>query len=219
MSKLPSRGGRLTNKKVFPSGRNTGQRSAVSCLAVSGWRTCVTAPPSEEIRLSGPVGRGANTMTPRLLHVAPRPSGAEHSTSEVPPATDTFLSLSWEKKPRLRLSGDQNGPSAPSVPSSARADREFNGRTQSRLVLVESRATNASRRPSGETAEFAGSSSKTIFAGGNTENSAVGGVWLTATRDARKTTSAREKMPTPVRRRRRPRDESRGLRTDSSAAA
>src|SRR5262249_46349975 len=122
-------------------------------------------------------------------------------------------------KPRLRLSGDQNGPSAPSVPSSARADREFNGRTQSRLVLVESRATNASRRPSGETAEFAGSSSKTIFAGGNTENSAVGGVWLTAARDARKTTSAREKMPTPVRRRRRPRDESRGLRTDSSAAA
>src|SRR5215510_13421052 len=69
-----------------------------------------------------------------------------------------------------RLSGDQNSPDAPSVPSSGRAMRDFSGRTQIRNLRLESAATNASVNPSGEIAALSGSGSKVWPGGALTEN-------------------------------------------------
>src|SRR5262249_52661141 len=137
--------------------------------------TIMTGPPSAETRLSGPVGMGAKTMTPLTPHVPPRPSGAAHKTSGAPPASETFLSLPWEKNAMLRLLGDQKGDCAPSVPWIARASRDPRGRTQIRTFRAESMAANASVRPSGEMQALVGSGSRVIPGGTETENVVTGG--------------------------------------------
>jgi hypothetical protein len=60
------------------------------------------------------------------------------------------LSLPAAKKPIDRLSGDQNGNSAPSVTGNSRA-ADPSGRTQS-LEIPPEEGTNATERPSGEIA-------------------------------------------------------------------
>ena len=66
------------------------------------------------------------------------------------------LSSLFMKNPIERLSGDQNGRRAPSVPGRARAFAESRSRTHS-IGCPSRSATNASRRPSGDIAKDAGS--------------------------------------------------------------
>src|SRR5437867_4420267 len=122
-----------------------------------------------------PAATGANRITPCLLHVPPRGSSASHSTSGEPPATGIFLSLPSAKNPRLRLSGDQKGNAPLSVPSSGCAARDSTGRSHRRPVPDESAAENASRWPSGEIADCAGSFASVTFSGAVTEKRITGG--------------------------------------------
>src|SRR5262245_44785949 len=64
-----------------------------------------------------------------------------------------------------RLSGDQKGKVAPSVPSSGLASEEASARTQS-CTLLPVAAVKASQIPSGETAVWP----KLVFSGGRMEN-------------------------------------------------
>jgi hypothetical protein len=94
---------------------------------------------------------GVKMMVPFALQLPPRPSGASQRICIGPPLTDTLRSLPLEKNPRLRLSGDQKGKSASSVPSSASVRPVAISRIQSREPLG-SPAMNASFLPSGEMA-------------------------------------------------------------------
>ncbi len=96
--------------------------------------TSTGSPPSAETRIRPPAATGAKTITPSLLQVPPRPSGALQITSDDPSATAIFLSFPSEKNPRYRLSGDQNGNAALSVPASCCAASELMGRSQMRPV-------------------------------------------------------------------------------------
>src|SRR5436309_11949403 len=93
---------------------------------------------------------GAKMIVPSSLQDPPRPMEASQRVCAGPPCASIFLSLASEKKPRERLSGDQKGKEAPSVPSNGRAERESSGRTHRRSRPSGVRATNASRRPSGD---------------------------------------------------------------------
>ena len=74
-----------------------------------------------------------------------------------PPSASMRLSWPWAKKPRDRLSGDQKGQDAPSVPVRAEA---FRASSDWMYIcdLPGEPATNAIRRPSGEMATGAGAS-------------------------------------------------------------
>src|SRR5262249_29900627 len=71
-----------------------------------------------------------------------------------PVITSTALSRPSAKNASALLSGDQNGCDAPSVPARERGTAEFNGRSQSDSEPLVSTATNASWRPSGESASM-----------------------------------------------------------------
>ena len=58
------------------------------------------------------------TMTPLRLQLPPRPRGASASVSTGPPPASIFFSLPPAKNATDRLSGDQKGNVAPSVPAS-----------------------------------------------------------------------------------------------------
>src|SRR5258708_40338633 len=75
------------------------------------------------------------------------------------------FSLDGVTKPIDRLSGDQNGWAAFSVPARDFASSESSARTQS-ITLPFQTAVNASLRPSGETAK----ESKDAFSGGRMES-------------------------------------------------
>jgi hypothetical protein len=76
---------------------------------------------------------GAKTMTTSLLHDPPRPSPASQIAAGAPPATATSCSLPSAKRATKRLSGDQKGKVAPSVPGSGCAVSESKGRSQNRI--------------------------------------------------------------------------------------
>src|SRR4029434_7060185 len=64
-----------------------------------------------------------------------------------PEASTVFRVLAFVKKPSVRLSGDQNGNAAPSVPASGRASSASKARTHN-TVAVPCRAPNARRATS-----------------------------------------------------------------------
>src|SRR4029077_10609526 len=84
--------------------------------------------------------------------VPPTLSVASHKVMGGPPETSIFLSFPPAKKPRKRLSGDQKGDEAPSVPAIACAVSASSERTHRRFLPSALLATKAIRRPSGETA-------------------------------------------------------------------
>ncbi len=90
-------------------------------------------------------------ITPSELQEPSAPLGASQIFCGGAPETSTFFSLPSAKKATYRESGDQNGRVVPSVPSSAWADRAFNGRIQMRVFPDASVALKAMMRPSGET--------------------------------------------------------------------
>src|SRR5687768_9706524 len=93
-----------------------------------------------------------NRMTPSALHVPPL-AGASHKSIGAPPAKSSRFSFPSAKNAMDRLSGDQKGSAAPSVPGSAVAVKEFKGRNHSSdLISSGSAARYTSKRPSGEIA-------------------------------------------------------------------
>src|SRR5438132_4104840 len=100
-----------------------------------------------------PIGRpglptvGINRMTPSVLHVPPR-LAALVSVCGDPPARSTRFSLVPSKKPTDRLSDDQNGKLAPSVPVNGCAVALSSDRSHSRDA-PSPEATNTIWRPSG----------------------------------------------------------------------
>ena len=81
----------------------------------------------------------------------PRPNGASQITRTAPLSRSTMANLPAAKKPIRRLSGDQNGSNAPSVPLICCALDADSARTQSLSFPSGPKATKASRVPSGET--------------------------------------------------------------------
>src|SRR5437868_5323503 len=92
----------------------------------------------------------------------------------------TRFNLSPAKTPIDRPSGDQNTPSAPSVPATGCASISENGRSQSRDWPGASTATNASCEPSGDTANGTVSTVRrnAVPGGGATRNLTVFGTTL-----------------------------------------
>src|SRR3972149_3115566 len=78
--------------------------------------------------------------------------GASHSVMGGPPETSIFLSFPSAKNPRKRLSGDQKGDVAPSVPASDSASSGSSERAHRSDLPSVFVATKARRWPSGETA-------------------------------------------------------------------
>src|SRR5438552_3848989 len=98
-----------------------------------------------------------------------------HTAMGGPPVASILLSLPSAKKPMKRLSGDQKGEAAPSVPASGCAANEASERTQSSL-RPSTFTTNASRRPSGETAiecQLSDRVMNSAFSGGESKNRTV----------------------------------------------
>ena len=81
------------------------------------------------------------------------------------------------KKPSERLSGDQNGNIASSVPGNGAATSESSGRTHSCNLPAASRAVKASFVPSGEIAELVAGRPpvlKLVPGGAETKNRVIG---------------------------------------------
>src|ERR1700722_21031630 len=109
-------------------------------------------------------GWGQKTITSSGLQAPPRPTTTSATSRAGPPATSTVFSLDGVKKPIDRLSGDQNGLDANSVPARGFASSESNARTQT-INFPFKKTVKASLRPSGDTAK----DSKEAFSGGKME--------------------------------------------------
>src|SRR5215510_6701179 len=101
-------------------------------------------------------------ITPSTFHAPPDPWGASHSVCAGPPVASIFLSLPPEENTMKRLSGDQKGKVASSVPASGCAVSELSARTHSR-VLPSEVPRRTTRLPSGETVK---GPLKVAFSGG-----------------------------------------------------
>src|SRR4029077_16146330 len=91
-------------------------------------------------------------MIPSRFQAPPRPVGASERVNGGPPEASIFLSLPPAKNPMNRLSGDQKGKPAPSVPARGCACNESRGRTHKSDFPSGLVATYANRPPSGESA-------------------------------------------------------------------
>ena len=69
-----------------------------------------------------------NTITSSWLHVPPTPAGTPYTVCGAPPVRSMVLSSVLVKNPMERLSGDQNGDAASSVPRRACDSNESSGR-------------------------------------------------------------------------------------------
>src|ERR1700730_16527280 len=107
-------------RKWSPSGRADGQNiEAFDSLPLM--TSCGSPPEADtfEIPEMEPLDVDpAKIIVPRLFHAPPAPPGASHRIWTAPLLGSTLFSLDAWKKPTWRLSGDQNGHVAPSVPVS-----------------------------------------------------------------------------------------------------
>src|SRR6266511_6033843 len=90
-------------------------------------------------------------MTPLGPQLPPRAFDAGQTNATGPPESGVVFSCSSAKKPIERLSGDQNGANAPSVPGMNRDSSLSRGRTEIRDTPSSPAATTARCCPSGET--------------------------------------------------------------------
>ena len=107
------------------------ERPHVDGLILAERVAAVGTPPAADTLWRADVDVGAKTITPSRFHVPARGSGASHNVMGGPPETSIFLSFPPAKNPMNRLSGDQKGWNAPSVPASDCAARVSSERTQS----------------------------------------------------------------------------------------
>src|SRR5713101_9125080 len=89
-------------------------------------------------------------MVPSRFQLPPASHGAAAKAIAGPPDASIVFSLLSAKNPSARLSGDQNGSVAPSVPGSGRVASESRERIQSSVFPVSSAAQKARACPSGE---------------------------------------------------------------------
>jgi hypothetical protein len=89
-------------------------------------------PPLADTRSSGPSLKPLNRMTPSAFQVPPRPWATSQIAVGNPPSTSTRLSFPAAKNPIDRLSGDQKGYVASSVPGMTRGSTASNRLIQSR---------------------------------------------------------------------------------------
>ena len=102
-----------------------------------------------------------------------------HSVCGGPPLAAIFSSFCCAKYAMNRLSGDQNGNAASSVPGSGCAVSESMGRIHNRTLPDASRAVNASLLPSGEMTTLVPvrlEVTNVVFSGGYTKNRVTDGV-------------------------------------------
>ena len=111
-----------------PSGKNAGKRGLPSLR-----ETRADTPPSAGTRCRPPALM-PKTMVPSRFQAPPAPPNASHKLCAGPPATAIFFSLSSVKKPMKRLSGDQKGKCALSVPG-RRCDSSASSARSHRVVL------------------------------------------------------------------------------------
>ncbi len=90
-------------------------------------------PPDAGTRNSG-VGAAAKMIWPSVVHVPPRALAAALTTTGAPPARSNRKIYPRAKNATDFPSGDQNGCSAPSLPSTSRGDAADNGAIQSSLL-------------------------------------------------------------------------------------
>ena len=91
----------------------------------------VGVPPADGMRNIAETVSGVYKIVPSTPQVPPRGFAASASVCTAPPLASMILSLPSAKNPKLRLSGDQKGKLASSVPASGWAAVESKGRTQS----------------------------------------------------------------------------------------
>src|SRR5262245_53277417 len=106
------------------------------------------------MRHSGPTD-AENRIVPLPFHAPVRGTDVFANSCGAPPAMSIRLSLPVAVKPIERLSADQNGSLAPSVPAIGCASVLFNARNQSRCGPLPD-ATKTMYRPSGESANSRG---------------------------------------------------------------
>src|SRR5262249_10619003 len=103
---------------------------------------------------------GAKMIMPLELQVPPRPFGASAKVVTEPPLEGIRLSFPSAKKPIWRLSADQNGRYALSVPDNGWGDRELSRRTQSCGLPCPEIATKTIWLASGDMAALNGSTNR-----------------------------------------------------------
>src|SRR6516164_3663184 len=106
-----------------------GQRWLFCPCARSSFEAGSGVPPLADTRQIDCEAEGVNTMMPSLLHEPPRPLEASQIVCGGPPAALIFFKLPATKNPISRLSGDQNGYMASSVPGKGVDARELSWRT------------------------------------------------------------------------------------------
>src|SRR5262249_21081238 len=110
-------------------------------------------------------------MVPSRFQLPRPPPGTSATVTGEPPDASMVLSLASAKNPSERLSADQKGSIAPSVPGSGLAEGESRERSHSMVFPVASVAPKAKVRPSGEIAgappKYPESVVKRVFSGGS----------------------------------------------------
>ena len=144
---------KMLKKKCRPSGRNIGFAKSVSWLLKFGAITRSIGPPAADTFESPVPPRLPNRITPSRFHVPPVATPTSASAVDTPPPGSILRSLPAAKYPMNRLSGDQNGSEAPSVPASCLGSRSSIARTHN-CIFGPVAAVNASQRPSGDTARW-----------------------------------------------------------------
>src|SRR5262245_18867830 len=104
----------------------------------------------------GPVAVGAKRIVSSRFQVAPRAKGAFATIAAERPLISIRLRVPAAKNPIERLSGDQKGNTAPSVPDMGRPDTESSERSHS-CNRPSSVAAKTIFWPSGESANESGS--------------------------------------------------------------
>ena len=107
-------------------------------------------PPLTLTRIRGVCVPAENTITPPGPQAPPRPNGASAITCAEPPFKSTVFNFPSAKNPSERLSGDQKGKIAFSVPGTTRTTSESMGRTQIEVLPSALVAVNATLAPSGD---------------------------------------------------------------------
>src|SRR5580698_3167774 len=135
-------------RKCLPSGRKNGQRWEVCCVK-SSFVTGTGVPPPAFTRISGDCVLAEKRITPSAPHAPPRPKGASATTC-TEPLKSTVFNLPSAKNPSDRLSGDQKGKTAFSLPDRMCASNESIGRTHIAVLPSDLLAVKASMLPSGD---------------------------------------------------------------------
>ena len=161
----------------MPSGSHSGKRWDPSWRVMSLSVNVVVPPPEKDTRRM-PEGPVPARIVPSGPHAPPRGSGTPVISNAGPPTALTLLSFPSAKNPTDKLSGDQNGRSAPSVPGIACAVPVSKRRSHSMGRAPVPAAVKTIERPSGDRASCGAG---TLAMGGPVSTVPSGGLILSRT--------------------------------------